>query len=46
MVNGTSEQALELENRLRTELLANPDKTLMANVEQVEHEDVLDDSDF
>ncbi|OZN24224.1 recombinase RecA [Actinobacillus seminis] len=40
------EQALELENRLRTELLANPDKTLMADIEQVEHEDVLDDSDF
>ncbi|MDY4281461.1 MAG: recombinase RecA [[Pasteurella] mairii] len=40
------EQALVLENRLRTELLANPDKTLMADIEQVEHEDVLDDSDF
>ena len=40
------EQALDLENRLRTELLANPDKTLMADIEQVEHEDVLDDSDF
>lgn len=45
------EQASALENKLREELLANPDKSLMADIEQAEQEndnnDVMDiDSEF
>ncbi|TID28524.1 recombinase RecA [Avibacterium paragallinarum] len=45
------EQASALENKLREELLANPDKSLMADIEQAEQEnennDIMDiDSEF
>lgn len=41
------EQALELENKLRAELLANPEKTLMADIEQSEQKEIADvESDF
>ena len=36
------EQALELENKLRAELLAHPEKTLMADIDQVADEEDVD----
>lgn len=41
------EQAEELENKLREELLANPDKSLIADIEADQNEDIVEmDSEF